>query len=47
LRTGRLVELLKDFGGRSRPHSLLYPHRRFVPLRVRVFVDYLLGQRAA
>ena len=44
LRAGRLVELLQDFGGRSRPHSLLYPHRRFVPLRVRVFVDYLLGQ---
>ena len=46
LRAGRLVELLQDFGGRSRPHSLLYPHRRFVPLRVRVFVDYLLGQRS-
>jgi len=43
LRTGRLVELLQDFGGRWRPHSLLYPHRRFVPLRVRVFVDYLTG----
>ena len=36
LRAGRLVELLQDFGGRSRPHSLLYPHRRFVPLRVPV-----------
>jgi DNA-binding transcriptional LysR family regulator len=47
LRAGRLVELLQDFGGRSRPHSLLYPHRRFVPLRVRAFVDYLLGQRSA
>jgi DNA-binding transcriptional LysR family regulator len=46
LRAGRLVELLQDFGGRSRPHSLLYPHWRFVPLRVRVFVDYLLGQRS-
>jgi len=47
LRAGRLVELLQDFGSRSRPHSLLYPHRRFVPLRVRAFVDYLLGQRSA
>jgi len=47
LRTGRLVELLRDFSGRSRPHSLLYPHRRFVPFRVRVFVDYLLGQPSA
>jgi DNA-binding transcriptional LysR family regulator len=43
LRQGRLVELLKPFGGRSRPFNLLYPHQRFVPLRVRCFVDFLLG----
>jgi len=42
LRQGRLVELLQAFGGRSRPFNLLYPHQRFVPLRVRCFVDYLL-----
>lgn len=42
LRQGRLVELLKPFGGRSRPFNLLYPHQRFVPLRVRCFVDFLL-----
>lgn len=44
LREGRLVELLKPFGGRSRPFNLLYPHQRFVPLRVRTFVDFLLEQ---
>lgn len=43
LRQGRLVELLKPFGGRSRPFNLLYPHQRFVPLRVRSFVDFLLA----
>lgn len=43
LRQGRLVELLKPFGGRSRPFNLLYPHQRHVPLRVRCFVDFLLG----
>lgn len=43
LRQGRLVELLKPFGGRSRPFNLLYPHQRFVPLRVRCFVDFLLA----
>ncbi|KQV86008.1 LysR family transcriptional regulator [Pelomonas sp. Root1237] len=43
LRQGRLVELLKPFGGRSRPFNLLYPHQRHVPLRVRCFVDYLLA----
>lgn len=42
LRQGRLVELLKPFGGRARPFNLLYPHQRFVPLRVRCFVDFLL-----
>ena len=42
LRQGRLIELLKPFGGRSRPYNLLYPHQRFVPLRVRTFVDFLL-----
>jgi len=47
LRQGRLVELLKPFGGRSRPYNLLYPHQRFVPLRVRTFVDFLLGQGRA
>jgi DNA-binding transcriptional LysR family regulator len=43
LRQGQLVELLKPFGGRSRPFNLLYPHQRFEPLRVRCFVDFLLG----
>ncbi|HSI61195.1 MAG TPA: LysR family transcriptional regulator [Ideonella sp.] len=46
LREGRLVELLAAHGGCSRPYNLLYPHGRFVPLRVRAFVDYLLGHRA-
>ena len=42
LRRGTLVEVLQDFTGRSRPFSLLYPHNRHVPLRVRAFVDFLL-----
>ena len=44
LREGRLVELLPQHGGRSRPFCLLYPHARHVALRVRVFVDFLLEQ---
>lgn len=39
---GRLVTLLPQHGGRSRPFNLLYPHGRYVPLRVRVFVDFLV-----
>jgi DNA-binding transcriptional LysR family regulator len=39
---GSLVEVLKPFGGRSRPVSLLYPHGRLLPSRVRAFVDFIL-----
>lgn len=46
LRQGRLVEVLKPFGSRSRPYNLLYPKLRFAPLRVRTFVDFLMGRRA-
>lgn len=44
LRKGHLVSVLAPFGGRARPFSLLYPHGRFMPLRVRCFVDFLLAQ---
>lgn len=46
LRTGRLVEVLQSYGGCSRPFSLLYPQNRHQPLRVRVFVDFLLAALA-
>ncbi|MGH8465394.1 MAG: LysR substrate-binding domain-containing protein, partial [Pseudomonas sp.] len=41
LDNGELVEVLATFGGTSRPFMLIYPHARHVPLRVRVFIDYL------
>jgi len=41
LAEGTLVEVLPAFGGRSRPYNLLYPHSRFVPPRVRAFIDFL------
>lgn len=41
LRAGRLVELLPDCAGASRPFSLLYPANRHMPLRVRVLIDHL------
>ena len=41
IRQGRLVEVLKPYGGRSRPFSLMYLRDRYMPLRVRVFVDHL------
>ncbi|AXI03902.1 LysR family transcriptional regulator [Aquirhabdus parva] len=43
LREGKLVEVLTEFGGRSRPFTLLYPHSRYLSSRVRVFVDFLVA----
>jgi DNA-binding transcriptional LysR family regulator len=42
LAEGELVEVLKPFGGRSRPFTILYPQDRHLPARVRAFVDHLL-----
>jgi DNA-binding transcriptional LysR family regulator len=39
-----LVELLPQHSGTSRPVYLLYPHLRHMPLRLRVFVDFLLAR---
>ena len=47
LADGSLVEVLKPFASRSRPYTLLYPDGRHVPLRMRVFIDFLMAQRAA
>ncbi|KQU82733.1 LysR family transcriptional regulator [Variovorax sp. Root318D1] len=47
LADGSLIEVLKPFAGRSRPYTLLYPDGRHVPLRMRVFIDFLMAQRAA
>jgi DNA-binding transcriptional LysR family regulator len=46
LREGSLVSVLDALGGRSRPYSLLYPHNRHVPLRVRSFIDFLVQKVA-
>lgn len=42
LREGRLVEVLRDAGRRTRPFILLYPHARYLTSRVRAFVDFLV-----
>lgn len=44
LRDGRLLELLPELAGASRPFSLLYPANRHKPLRVRVLIDYLMAK---
>ncbi|MFK3795927.1 MULTISPECIES: LysR family transcriptional regulator [unclassified Pseudomonas] len=41
LRRGELVEILPDFQPAPMPVSLLYAHRRHVPQRCRVFMDWM------
>lgn len=41
LRAGRLVEVLPRLRARPMPVSILYPHRRQLSRRVRVFMDWL------
>lgn len=44
LADGTLVELLPTFAGSSRPYTLLYPSNKYVPARLRVFVEFLLAK---
>jgi len=46
LAQGRLVEVLPEFGGTSRPFSLVYPTQRHVPQRVKALIDFLVGRLA-
>lgn len=41
LRSGRLVEVLADFAGPGFPITALYPHRRQLSPRVRIFLDWV------
>jgi len=47
LESGALVEVLRRYGGRSRPFSVLYPAARHMPLRMRLFIDFLCERSAA
>lgn len=47
LADGSLVEVLNPYSGQSRPYSLLYPHGRHLPSRVRVFIEFLIQQSQA
>lgn len=44
LASGELVEVLAEFGGTTRPFMLIYPHGPHMPLRVRVFIDFLYAE---
>lgn len=42
LKTGQLVQVLKDYPSDSVPINMVYPQNRYVPLKVRCFVDFTL-----
>ena len=42
LKSGELVEILRDYRGRTRPFSIIYPKNRNLAPRVRVFIDFVL-----
>lgn len=41
LQSGRLVQLLTDYKADQIPFNAIYPQNRYVPLKVRCFVDFL------
>lgn len=43
--SGRLVEVLSGYGGRSRRFSVIYPQNRHLSARVRAFVDFMRDMR--
>jgi DNA-binding transcriptional LysR family regulator len=47
LAEGSLVEVLQPCSGRSRPFTLLYPHSRHMPLRLRAFVNFIMDKKQA
>lgn len=44
LKSGRLVPLLKNYRSDSQLIHAVYPHRRHLPAKVRVFIDFLLSE---
>ncbi|WP_409076350.1 LysR family transcriptional regulator (plasmid) [Pantoea sp. C3] len=40
IETGRLTEILSDYATVTKPVSILYPDRRYLPPKVRVFIEW-------
>lgn len=43
---GNLIEVLKEFSGRSRPFNLMYPHGKYLSIKVRTFIDFVMWKLA-
>ncbi len=46
LQSGRLVQLLSDYQADQIPFNAIYPQNRYVPLKVRCFVDFIKDKLA-
>lgn len=42
LRSGHLVEVLREYPVAPRPVYMLYPHRRHLPTKIRLLIDFLV-----
>lgn len=47
LADGRLVEVLGDWTSEAAPIQVLFPSRRFLPARTRLFIDLLVATFAS
>ena len=47
LAQGRLVEVLKEYTGQTRPYSLVYLPNRLMSATVRAFVDFVTAEIAS
>ncbi|WP_375753835.1 LysR family transcriptional regulator [Vibrio sp. HN007] len=41
LRTGKLIQVLKEYDAGNIPINAIYPQNRYVPLKVRCFIDFI------
>jgi len=46
LQRGELVEVLQDFQGPPTPVQVVYPHARLLPVRARLFIDWMRQELA-
>ncbi|MGD9508172.1 MAG: LysR family transcriptional regulator [Geminicoccaceae bacterium] len=44
LRSGALVEVLADYSPEPASLAIVYPHRRFLPAKVKVFADFMASE---
>lgn len=41
VKAGKLVQVMEDYSGQTLPFNAIYPQNRFIPLKVRCFIDFI------